>query len=253
MGKSIASPIIKNKYSSFLRSLLFAFFLFFTQSFEVEARQNIINIPSSEVLPAGSIGLKDSNRYTPNQSEGQFRNTPAITVGTGFGTEFSAGVATTIQEQSIVRGDFTFKKVFFLGSSTRLSVGTTISPCLTGGSSPDTFGFVHVTQRIKKTKTSITAGAYMNGQQQFLNKGGVLLGIDQVLIPNKLRFAMDLISGDDSFGKLGVGLKYRPVPTVSITSAVIIPTNERDNIGLNISVSKFISLKDFEHKEKGRL
>lgn len=97
MGKSIANSFIKNNYSSFLRRLFFAFFLFFTQSVEVEARQNIINIPSSEILPLGSIGLKDSNRYTPNQSEGQFRITPAVTVGTGFGTEFSAGVATTIQ------------------------------------------------------------------------------------------------------------------------------------------------------------
>lgn len=227
--------------------------LFLTES-NAFAQQTIINVPSSEVLPAGQIMFKSSNRFRPFEPDGYASLTPALTIGIGRGMELSTGVNTSIDNDynTSVRNDISAKKVWFLGNSTRLTVGGTIGPSLSEAVHPNTFFYGHLSQRIKKTRTSITAGAYMNGQEHFLNSGGVILGLDQVIIPNKLRLAFDWLSGEDSYGKMGVGFKYRPIPTVSVTSAVIVPTQDSDNIAFNISVSKYISLDD-ENPIKRRL
>jgi len=209
----------------------------------VFAEQTVINIPSSEVLPFENIILKDSNRITPNDSSGVV--TPSVVFGLGHGFELSTGVATAISDTTIVRGNFAAKKVFFLGKATRLSVGGSIGPYFNGAASPDSFIYSHLTQKIRKTRTSLTAGMYAHGSKNMPHNAGVLLGVEQVLVPNKLRLAADWISGDNSYGKMGLGLKYRPVPSVSITSAVIIPNKDEECIGFNISISKFISLKDY--------
>ncbi len=234
--------MIKIKY---ILILIFACF-----SLSVHAQQTIINAPSSELLPAGDLIIKDSNRYTPLNGYATF--TPTTTMGLGRGMELSTGIATSLNKDTTVRSDIAAKKVWFLGSSTRLTMGGMISPYLNNNERPDSFIFSHFTHRIRKTKTSITAGIYLNGQNELPKNTGVILGLEQVLIPNKLRFAIDWLSTQDSYGRIGVGLKYRPVPTISITSAVIIPNKDSDNIAFNLSFSKFVSLDD-ENPIKRRL
>lgn len=231
---------LKQKYSRLL-SGIFLFFVLLYSIQSVEAQQTIINVPSSELLPAGSIILKDSNRYSPFL-DGHATITPSATFGIGKGMELSTGVGTSFGDGTTVRGDIAAKKVWFLGPSTRLTTGGMISPYLSEHSRPNTFIYSHVSQRIKRTKTSITAGIYLDGQNSFPDRFGALLGVEQVLIPNKLRLAVDWLSTPDSYGRMGVGLKYRPVPTVSITSAVIIPNKDSDDIAFNVSISKFISI-----------
>lgn len=247
---------MKNKFkliSNILFNITICFILILAGE-KSYSQQTIINVPSSEVLPAGDILLKDSNKFGPYNSGGNTSITPSITLGTGFGTEFSTGIGTSVNEThtASVIGNFSAKKVFFLGSSTRLTAGGTVSPYFTSAVHPNTFLYAHLSQRIKKTKTSITAGGYFNGEKSFISSGGVILGVEQVIIPNKLRLAIDWLSGQDTYGKMGVGIKYRPVPTLSITSAVIIPNEDSDNIAFNISISKFISLDD-ENPIKRRL
>lgn len=253
MKKSAPKAFIENISYFIFANFVLLFFLIF-QPLKADAQQTIINIPSSEILPAGDILFKDSNRFD-TFSPGRYTSlTPSVTLGTGFGTELSTAVGTSIDENhnASVKNDICAKKVFFWGHSTRLTIGGAISPYLTQSVHPDTFLYTHLSQRIKKTKTSLTAGAYVNGQKSFISTGGVILGLEQIIIPNKLRLAFDWMSGHDSLGRIGVGLKYRPVPTVSITSAVIIPNKDADNIAFNISISKFISLDD-ENPLKRRL
>lgn len=239
---------------NFMKINLIILLLLFSTGSNAFAQQTIINVPSSEVLPAGQIMFKSSNRFRPFERDGYASLTPAFTMGIGKNMELSTGVNTSIDNNynTSVRNDISAKKVWFLGNSTRLTVGGTIGPSLCEAVHPNTFLYSHLSQRIKKTKTSITAGVYMNGQEHFLNRGGVIIGLDQVIIPNKLRLAFDWLSGEDSYGKMGVGFKYRPVPTVSVTSAVIVPMQDSDNIAFNISVSKYISLDD-ENPIKRRL
>lgn len=210
---------------------------------KVFAQQTIISVPSSEMLPAGEMVLKDSNRYHPIK-DGYASFTPSATVGVGHGIELFSGVGTSISEGTVVRSDVGAKKVWFLGNSTRLTTGGVVSPYLNQSAQPDTFIYAHLSQRIKKTRTTLTAGAYLDGRKSFPDSTGVLLGVEQVIIPNKLRFVMDWLSTPDSYGRMGVGFKYRPVSTVSITTALIVPNEDSENIGFNVSISKFIDLKD---------
>lgn len=245
MNKSKLAAFKKNIFQHIFVGL---FFILICSNLKVQAQQTIINVPSSEVLPAGDLILKDSNKYGP--LNGHASLTPSVTFGSGRGTELSTGVGTSFDGKTLVRGDIAAKKVWFLGGSTRLTVGGMINPYLNEHDIPDTFIYTHLSQRIKKTKTSLTGGLYLNGQHSFPDKAGVLLGLEQVIIPNKLRFALDWLSTPDSYGRMGVGLKYRPIPTVSITSAVIIPNEDSDNIAFNLSFSKFISLKDINSNKR---
>ena len=231
-------------------------FLFFAVAFfnvlPALSQQTIINLPSSEVLPRGEFIIKESTKFRPFSPGGYTSITPSIIMGIGHDMDLSFGVGTTLDSdfKANVKGDIGLKKVFFLGSSTRLTVGGNISPSFMNSVTPDTFAYAHITQRIKKTRTSLTAGAYLNGKQHILNTGGVAFGIDQVLIPNKLRLVFDWMSSEQSCGRMGVGLKYRPVPTLSVTSAVIIPNKHSENIGFGISVSKSISLDDINQRKR---
>lgn len=229
--------------------LLILLFSVFANPLKVQAQQTIINVPSSEVLPQGDMIFKGSTRFRPFREDGFARVTPSFTVGAGHGIQFSGAVATTMGENNIVQGDISVKKVWFLGESTRLTTGGTISPYLNSTDKPDSFLYAHVSQRIKNTKTSITAGGYVAGVSSMPNMGGVILGVEQVVISNKLRVAVDWTSGLNSEGRMGVGIKYRPLSTLSITTAVIIPNRENDNIAFNVSFSKFLSID----KEKWRL
>ncbi len=216
------------------------------------AEQTIISVPSSEVLPAEQIILKESNRLNPFSSSNSGVITPSVILGLGHGFEFATGVGTTINQdsESVVRGNLAIKKVFFINQSSRLTVGASVSPYLSLKATPDTVLYTHVSQRIRKTKTTLTAGVYAHGPRSMPDRSGALLGFEQVLVSNKLRLAVDWISGDHSYGRMGVGLKYRPIPAISITSAVIIPNRADDPLGFNISVSKFGSLSEFKINKK---
>ena len=211
------------------------------------SQQTIINLPSSEVLPKGNLILKGSTKFRPFEPDGYTAITPTVIMGIGHGMDISLGVGSTIDKDfnTNVKGNVGLKKVFFLGNSTRFTVGGDVSPSFMNSVTPDTFAYAHISQRIKKSRTSITAGGYMSGRKHFLNTGGVALGIDQVLIPNKLRLVLDWMSGENDCGRMGVGLKYRPVPTLSVTSAVIIPNKNSENISFSVSLSKYISIDDF--------
>jgi len=238
--------MIKLKYTP---AIIIIFFVIVCLNLKAFAQQTIINVPSSEVLPFGGILLKDSNRFSPFD-DGYATITPSATFGLGHGFELSTGVATTLDKETFVRGDITAKKVWFIGNASRLTVGGTISPYLSESSRPNSFVYSHFTHRIKKTKTSITAGLYLHGKNSGPDSAGAILGLEQVIIPNKLRLALDWLSSEDSYGKMGVGLKYRPVPTLSLTSAVIVPNEDDEIIGFNFSLSKFISVKDFASKRR---
>lgn len=241
----------KNKFliKFYITSLISIFFCFACTNHS-KAEQTIINMPSSEVVPLGQIIIKSSAKISPFSNGLSSVITPVFTFGGGKGTEFSAGVGTTIQSNTLSRANLSAKKVFFIGSGSRLTIGGSVNPYLTETATPDTLFYTHFSQRIKKTRTSITAGAYIHGQKHMPHMAGAMLGVEQTIIPNKLRAAVDWISSDNSYGKFGVGLKYRPVPSVSMTTAIIIPNKDPEDLAFSFSISKFLSLpEEIKNKE----
>ena len=203
------------------------------------AQQTIITVPSSDVLPGGEMILKQSNRFS-TFGDNFVSLTPSFIMGTGKDTEISFGAGTTIREQTDVKLDIAAKKVFKFKSATRFTVGGRISPSLTAGKNPDSMLYAHTSFLIKKTRTTLTSGTYVGGYEQMPTNLGVMLGIDQTIIPNKLRVVADWMSRSDSGCALAAGLKIRPKPTTSVTAAVVIPNDEEDRVAFSISVSQYL-------------
>ncbi|MCI1273814.1 MAG: hypothetical protein LKG27_05210 [Clostridiaceae bacterium] len=235
------------KFNTLSIVLFFVLTCFFTKTY---AQQTIINVPSSDVLPAENMIIKTSVK-TQLGDDKYTRITPTAIMGLGHGMDLSVGVPTKINEDfnTQASADVGLKKVWFAGPSTRITAGGSVAPSFNDSVTPSMFAYAHVSQKIRKSRTSLTFGGYMHGRNHFLNKGGVVVGVDQVIIPNKLRLALDWMSGETDKGNFAVGLKYRPVPTLSITSAVIIPNRNSDNIAFQISVSKYFSF-DFDSNDK---
>lgn len=222
-----------------IRNIIVFIFALFLSGSAVFAQQTVITIPSSDVLPFGHMILKQSNRFSPF-GEGFVSLTPNMILGTGKDTEISFGVGTSIRDRTDVKLDMTAKKVFRIKKRTRLTVGGRLQPSLTAGENPDSMLYAHTSFLVKKTKTTLTAGTYVAGYSQMPDSMGVMLGIDQTIIPNKLRVVADWMSRQDSGCALSAGMKYRPVPTTSITTAIIIPNDSEDRIAFSISLSQYL-------------
>ena len=237
------NPLMKK-----LKYVLLITFIILTIS-PVSAQQTIITVPSSDVLPLGEVILKQSNKFSPF-SNGYTSLTPQFIIGTGKDTEMSVGAGTNITDNNTsVKLNIAAKKVFKIKKGVRFTMGGTISPSLTEGQNPDSMIYAHGSYICKKTKTTITAGGFVGGKGEMPSLTRAMIGIDQTIIPNKLRVALDYISGDESWGVLAAGLKIRPEPTTSITTAVIIPNDTENRVAFSISVSKYVG-KIFEERSK---
>ena len=105
------------------------------------AKQTIITIPSSDVLPGGEVILKQSNRFSTFGAGKYVSLTPQITIGTGKDTEISIGAGTNIDSHDTdVRLNLAAKKVFRINRAARLTIGGEINPTLTAGEKPGTPG-----------------------------------------------------------------------------------------------------------------
>lgn len=229
--------------------------MFFTFADSVCAEQMIITVPSSDILPEGGAIFKTSVKTRVN--DGDARIAPNFTMGIGHNMNFSFGVPTKLDSDynTKVMGDIGLKKVWFVGKSNRFTLGGSVAPSFNAVETPDMFLYGHLSHRIRKSRTSFTAGGYMYGKQHFLNRGGVIVGVDQVIIPNKLRVAFDWMSGHSDKGNFAVGLKYRPEPSVSLNGAVIIPNERTESVAFQVSLSKYFSIdfdKDKSDSDKER-
>ena len=198
---------------------LFTTILLFLAGTVVYAQQTILSVPSSDVLPGGEVILKQSNKFSPF-GDNFVSLTPQMTIGTGKGTEASIGVGTN--------------------RATRITVGGNLTPNLTEGQKPDSMLYAHTSFLIKKTKTTLTAGGFVGGKGEIPSLTGAMLGIDQTIIPNKLRIVADYISRDESWGAFSAGFKIRPEPTTSITTAIVIPNADNQRLAFSISISKYL-------------
>jgi len=84
------------KNSFFISANLILIFVLAFHHPHVHAQQTIINVPSSEVLPAGEMVLKQSSGFSPFYPGACTSLTPSATVGVGKSFELS----TAVEQQS---------------------------------------------------------------------------------------------------------------------------------------------------------
>lgn len=224
---------------------------FLSIGLRANALQAIIAVPSSDVLKKNKLLLKQSTIVSPG-SASKINLTPSINVGLGWGTEASIGVPVNILfhgGNTTEKLNIEAKKVFYIGSdNNRLTIGGAIAPSLNMPVCPDGFVYIHATKNIPKTRTTLTAGGYMTGAEHFINQGGVILAIDQGIIGNKVKAQVEWLSGNNNKSNLGVGLKYKPKDDISIATAVLIPNKHSDNIGFQLTLSKYLFMDKTKEK-----
>lgn len=209
---------------------------------ESKAQQSVVNIPSSSVLQPGEILLKDSNNFRPFQPDGFVSIRPSFNYGMPHNVNVSMGILTDLADENRYRANFTVKKVVFLPHSTRFTVETGLRPSLQESSTPRHLSYAHFSKSFSKTKTRLTAGMYLANGDSFLpSRPGVVLGLEQALFFKNMRLAVDWMSRNESYGRLSIGIKYRPTSTLSVTNAIMIPNGDRSNLAFKISLSKYFT------------
>lgn len=217
---------------------------------EIKAQQTIITVPSTSVLKKGSFYFRSSNRFRPFSPEGYVRSSLNTTYGTGKNAEVFLGISPLdINDKDApadntvnVRLEFAAKKVFDITKTTKFAVVSRLNPSLMNTKTPSNINYLYFSQQIPKTGSRITSGMYIANDKDFIpDKPGVVLGFEQNIIPNKLLLAIDWTSRNESFGILAPGIKYRPVPSVSITSGVLIPNGDKAHFGFIFSIGKFVN------------
>src|SRR5574344_2373051 len=162
--------------SDIFKNTLFIVLIFVLAGFisqnKAFAQQTIITVPSSDVLPEGGFILKTSVKNQINE-DGYTDISPTAIFGIGHGCDFSLKVPVKINQDynTSIKGDIGIKKVFFIGSSNRFTIGGSVAPSFNHSVTPDMFTYAHFTKKIRKTRTSLTAGGYLNGRNHFLNQG----------------------------------------------------------------------------------
>lgn len=219
---------------------LAVFLMLITFPPEAKAQRNIINVPTSDILPKGEIILRQSNRFRPFEPDPFVTLTPSAAIGVGKDIEVLVGVATKIEDETEVKADLSIKKVFFITGATRFVVGTRWNPVLTSYDAPDSFTYAEIAQRIVKTKTLLVSGVTVVGRNEALpDSVSAMVGVEQVLT-KKLRLAVDWISGKESYAMLGAGLKYRITPTLTLTGSVSIPNKNKDELSFSLNLAQLL-------------
>ena len=212
--------------------------------FKSFAQQNIISIPSADILKPGEILLKQSTDFRPFQPDAFVLLSPYVSYGIEHNINIAAGTNINITDETDVKGRFALKKVIFLSKDkdTRFTYETIITPSFMKAITPNNITYAHFSQKIRKTGTRLTVGMYIASSKDFIpDKPGVVLAFEQSTFIKNINLAMDWTSRNERYGNLGVGFRYNPAPTWSITNAVLIPNGSRGDLAFKVSISKYIT------------
>lgn len=227
------------------RLVLISFLFFLTLEREVYAQQSILNIPSTDTVSAGKTNIKATIRFRPFRDE-FVNSTPTITQGVGFDTEIYLGVPVGIERDtefndfdSEVNLNLGIKKAATITKTTRIAIGTQLSPSLQVAETPRNSSYLIISQQIPVTSSRLTSGIYLRNEDEFMPEIiGALLGFEQTLIKDKFSLLLDWTSRNEPFGVLATGIQIRPTSTTSLKGGVLIPNGSEADFAFIISISK---------------
>lgn len=213
------------------------------------ARQNILNIPSTEVVAKGKIYPKVTLRIGPFKPDTFENLLPAIDYGIAKNIEIYTALpigqeGVTVFNVANSKIDFNsgIKKRFDLTKTTKLAIGQELTVSLQNADTPSNFGYLIMSQEIPELRSRFTVGGYLkNPQKNFIpNKTGVLLGYEQPIIPERLTALIDWTSRNESFGYLATGFSYRTKKLTVIKLGVLIPNGKKAKFGFIFAVGRVL-------------
>lgn len=200
------------------------------------AQQTIFNVPSADVTEKGHIFLQEEAQTTPWNTDTAYFGTTYSALGIGHNTEldatlFNVGSPAT-QNISLGLG---FKSAIpipglkdrFPDREFKLTVG---SEMLLGleGNGVGNWSYAHLSGRVPKLNTRLTAGVSYGGRQVFgQNTFSFIGGVEQP-VTKKFTLIADWYSGSEHFaGYLIPGFSYAFQKNVTLYAGFQIPNSPR--------------------------
>lgn len=211
---------------------------FFACCYKVDAMQTIFNVPSADVTEKGHVFVQEEFQTTPWSTDDALFSTTYSAVGIGHNTEidatlFNVGSPAT---QNISMG-VGFKSAIpipglkekFPEREFKLTVGSDVLLGLEGNGVGN-WSYAHLSGRVPKVNTRLTAGVSYGGRQVFgQNSLSFIAGVEQP-ITKKLSVIGDWYSGSEHWaGYLIVGTSYALPKNTTLYTGYQIPNGP--NVG----------------------
>lgn len=230
-----------------LAIMLFVLLLLCTGALPALAQQTIFNVPSADVTPQGQVFLQHESQFRLWRPGRFWLGTHYAAVGIGHHTELDATLfnisAPASNNSALGLG---FKSAIPVLQSAlpkqdvRITVGSMV-PISFEDQGVGNWSYLHLSGRIPKLKTRLTAGVSVGTRQIFgRNTVGFIAGYEQP-VTQRLSLLGDWYSGTHGSGFFIPGISYAFPKAISAYLGFQIPNNTRcGQSGLVFELSKLI-------------
>ncbi|MDD3436489.1 MAG: hypothetical protein PHC64_04975 [Candidatus Gastranaerophilales bacterium] len=217
--------------------------LFCFVNVKVFATQTVFNVPSADVTPKGKVFLMEEVQTTPWNRDEAFYSTTFGAVGLGHNTELSTllfNVGSPATENISLSVGFKSAipipglKEKFPEREFKLTVGSNILLGLEGNGVGN-WTYTHVSGRVPKINTRLTAGVSYGGRQGFGENSFSFIAAVEQPVTKKLSLIGDWYSGSEHWaGFLIVGGSYVLPKNTTLYAGYQIPN------GPNVGAAGFV-------------
>lgn len=226
----------QQKYNHLQKAFLFCLATIFAltcSNFPNQAQQTIFNVPSADIAQKREVFLQHESQFNPFPNDDFWTGTHYASLGVGFNTELDTTLfnVSTPASNNISLG-IGFKSAIpifaeeFPKEEIKLTFGEMLPISLQGEGLGDwTYG--HVSFKVPKLKTRLTAGASFGTKQIFGRNAVSFIGGIEQPITEKISFIADYYSGTHALGFFIPGISYSPNPDLSFFAGYQIPNSRR--------------------------
>lgn len=227
-------------------AIIFLLLLLATTS--ANAMQTIFNVPSADVTEKGHVFIQDEAQTTPWYADQAYLNTTYGAIGIGHNTEIDTTLYNVASpaNQNISMG-VGFKscipipglKEKFPEREFKWTIGSQVLVGLEGNGVGN-WTYTHLSGRVPKLNTRLTAGVSYGGRQVFgQNNVSFIAGVEQP-VTKKLTLITDWFSGNEHWaGFLISGFSYALPKNVTLYTGFQIPNTPKVGApGFVIEVAK---------------
>ncbi len=241
-----------------MKKLIF-FFVFSLLCFKASAQQTIFAVPSADVAEPGQLVVMETAQFDFLSPNSFWNGAHSAMFGIGYNTEINTTLFNTSSPASnnvslgvgfktaipILKNELPEEEI-------KLTIGEMIPVSLEGqGDTVGNWTYGHLSFRLPKVKTRITAGSNFGTKQIFgRNQISFLGGIEQPIpfvektkVITSANLIADYFSGTHGFGFLILGLNASTIGGISAFGGYQIPNNPRcGHAGLIAGISKSFKL-----------
>jgi hypothetical protein len=207
------------------------------------AQSTLFNIPSTDVVAKKKVYLEfDFISHLEDHSDGGFQAyIPRAVVGVGERTEIglNAAFVDALAPDQPVELQPNLKHQFYQneGNGVTVAAGGILYLPVANRAGTDTFGLIYtvVSKQVKASHgPRLTGGAYglVGRTDGSGTNGGAIVGYEQPLVPGKVSFVTDWLSGRNRFGYVTPGFAFTVSKTSLLYAGYSVGNQGRKNNGL---------------------